>query len=188
MGAALLLIKTPAGRLSSRHPESATEVSMSPADPAERPLFHLEDLTPGVRFTTGTVRVTREDILAFAGAYDPQPFHLDDAAADAHPVFKGLSASGWQTASLTMRLLTTTAPRLAGGVIGMGGEVSWPRPVRPGDELTVHAEVAEQRRSQSRPDRGIVTLRCETKNQRGEVVQQLLARLLVFARGAGEGA
>ncbi|MET0291739.1 MAG: MaoC family dehydratase [Steroidobacteraceae bacterium] len=159
---------------------------MSPTgSAAERPLYHLEDLEPGVRFTTGSVTVTKDDIFAFATSYDPQPFHLDEAAAEAHPVFQGLSASGWQTASLTMRLLTTTAPRLAGGVIGLGGEVKWPRPVRPGDVLTVHAEVAEQRRSQSRPDRGIVTLKCETRTQRDEVVQQLVARLLVFARGAG---
>lgn len=149
-----------------------------------RPVRYLEDLAPGERFVTGSVTIGEDDIHRFASEFDPQPFHLDGAAADAHPVFRGLSASGWQTASLTMRLLTTSAPRLAGGVIGLGGEVTWPRPVRPGDVLVVHGEIAEVRPSRSRPDRGIVTLRCETRNQHGEVVQALLARLLVFVRGA----
>jgi acyl dehydratase len=154
-------------------------------DPDERPVRYLEDLDPGTRFTTATRAVTTAEILAFAGEYDPQPFHLDARAAAEHPVFQGLSASGWHTAAITMRLLTTSAPRLAGGVIGLGGEVTWPRPVRPGDELTVHGEVIERRPSRQRPDRGIVTLRCETRNGAGEVVQLLLARLMVLARPTG---
>lgn len=145
-------------------------------------LHHLEDLPTGMRFTTASATITEEDIYAFARLYDPQPFHLERAAAEAHPVFQGLSASGWHTAAITMRLLTTTGPRLAGGVIGLGGDVSWPRPVRPGDVLTVHGEVVGQRLSRSRPDRGVVTLRCETRTGAGEVVQKLTANLLVFAR------
>jgi acyl dehydratase len=151
----------------------------------ERPIHYLEDLPVGLRFKTGSQAIGVDDIHAFAAAFDPQPFHLDAAAAAAHPVFQGLSASGWHTASITMRLLTTSAPRLAGGVIGLGGEVTWARPTRPGDVLTVHGEVVENRPSRSRPDRGIVTLRCETRNDRGEVVQDLLARLMVFTRTGG---
>lgn len=152
-----------------------------------RPLLFLEDLAPGQRFTTGSCTVAAEEIHDFARLFDPQPFHLDAAAADAHPLFRGLSASGWHTAALTMRLLTTTGLRLAGGVIGLGGEVSWPRPTRPGDELTVKGEVVEVRRSQSRPDRGIVTLRCETLNGAGEAVQRLTARLMVFSADSALG-
>jgi acyl dehydratase len=151
----------------------------------ERPIHYLDDLPVGLRFTTASQAIGVEDIHAFASSFDPQPFHLDATAAAAHPVFQGLSASGWHTASVTMRLLTTSAPRLAGGVIGLGGALTWPRPTRPGDVLTVHGEVVENRPSRSRPDRGIVTLRCETKNARGEVVQDLTARLMVFTRDRG---
>ncbi|RYZ62213.1 MAG: MaoC family dehydratase [Proteobacteria bacterium] len=150
----------------------------------DRPILYLEDLVPGQRFATSTASLDEHDIHRFAGAFDPQPFHLDAEAAAAHPVFQGLSASGWHTAALTMRLLTTSAPRFAGGVIGLGGEVTWPRPVRPGDVLIVHGEIVEVRPSRTRPDRGVVTLRCETRNQHGQTVQALLARLMVFARGS----
>jgi acyl dehydratase len=149
-----------------------------------RPIHYLEDLDPGLRFVTGSYTLTTEEIFDFARRYDPQEFHLDAAAAQAHPVFQGLSASGWHTASITMRLLTTSAPRLAGGVIGLGGEVTWPRPARPGDTLTVHGEVVDRRASKSRPDRGIVTLRCETRTRDGAVLQILVAKLMVFARPA----
>lgn len=160
---------------------------MSSPDADLRPILYLEDLAAGQRFTTASASISAEDIHRFAREFDPQPFHLDAAAADSHPVFQGLSASGWHTASVTMRLLTTTAPRFAGGVIGLGGEVTWPRPVRPGDVLTVHGEVVDLRPSRSHPDRGVVTLRCETRNGRDEVVQALLARLMVFARGGAAG-
>lgn len=156
---------------------------MTPAVAADsRPIHYLEDLVPGTRFVTASYTLTRAEILEFAGHYDPQPFHLDDAAASGHAVFRGLAASGWHTAAITMRLLTTSGPRLAGGVVGMGGEVTWPRPTRPDDVLTVHGEVSEQRVSRTRPDRGIVTLACETRNAGGDVLQKLVARLLVFAR------
>lgn len=148
----------------------------------DRPIHYLEDLEPGTRFVTASHAVTPEDIRAFARQFDPQPFHLDEEAANAHPVFQGLSASGWHTAAITMRLLTTSGPRLAGGVIGLGGEVTWPRPTRPGDVLTVFGEVVDRRASRSRPDRGIVTLGCETRTAAGEVVQRMQARLMVFAR------
>lgn len=147
-----------------------------------RRVYYLEDISSGQRFTTGSYTLAEEGIHAFAREFDPQEFHLDAGAAATHPVFNGLSASGWHTAAVTMRLLTTSGPRLAGGVIGLGGEVSWPRPTRPGDVLTVHGEVIEVRPSRSRPDRGIVTMRCETRNSAGQVVQVLVARLMVFAR------
>lgn len=149
-----------------------------------RPIHYLEDLDPGTTFVTDGYTLTTDEIFDFARRYDPQEFHLDEAAARAHPVFQGLSASGWHTASITMRLLTTTGPRLAGGVIGLGGEVTWPRPARPGDRLTVYGEVIERRASKSRADRGIVTLRCETRTDAGDVLQILTAKLMVFTRAA----
>lgn len=144
-------------------------------------LLYLDDLSPGMTFTGGPVEVGAEEIKSFAARFDPQPFHLDDAAADSS-FFNGLAASGWHTASLGMRLLVTSGPRLAGGYIGAGGEISWPRPVYAGDSLSMRGEVVEVKPSRSRPDRGIVTVRCETLNQRGEVVQQLTARLMVMRR------
>ena len=150
-----------------------------------RPIHYLEDLDPGTRFDTGGYELTADEIFDFARRYDPQEFHLDIAAAEAHPVFRGLAASGWHTAAITMRLLTTSGPRLAGGVVGLGGEVLWPRPARPGERLTVRGEVVERRASKSRPDRGIVTLRCETRTDAGDVVQVLTAKLMVFARSTG---
>ncbi len=143
--------------------------------------LYLEDLTVGRRFTTGSVVVEREAIKAFAASFDPQPFHLDEAAAE-KSFFGGLVASGWHTASLTMRLLVTSGLPIAGGVIGAGGEVQWPRAVKPGDELHAVCEVIDAKRSASRPERGMVTVRTETLNQNGEVVQIMTARLVVPSR------
>jgi acyl dehydratase len=149
-----------------------------------RPPLYLEDLYVGRRFETGSVRVGTESIKAFAADFDPQPFHLDEAAA-ATSLFGGLVASGWHTAALTMRLLVTGGLPIAGGVIGAGGEVQWPRPVKPGDELRVVCEVVGARPSASRPDRGMVTVRTETLNQAGEAVQIMTARLVVPRRPNG---
>ena len=143
----------------------------------------LEDLDIGQRWTTASLTVDADAIREFAGRYDLQPFHLDEEAARETP-FGGLAASGWHTAALSMRLLTESGTPFAWGIIGAGGEIAWPRPTRPGDTLTVHVEVIEITRSKSRPDRGFVTVRNETLNQDGEVVQRLTARLLVPARGA----
>ena len=131
--------------------------------------LYLEDLHVGRTFTTGSVTVTTEAIKAFARDYDPQPFHLDEGAAR-DSLFGGLAASGWHTAALSMRLLVDGLP-FAGGLIGVGGETTWPRPTRPGDTLTVHVEVLEITPSKSRPDRGMVRTRNETRNQNGEPVQ-----------------
>jgi acyl dehydratase len=145
---------------------------------------YLEDLVVGQTFVSATAEITAADIKSFAQNYDPQPFHLDDAAADASPVFRGLAASGWHTAAVTMRLLVTGGPALAWGVVGAGGEVNWPQPTRPGDRLTVHGQVVAVTPSRTKPDRGIVEVRSETRNQRGEIVQNLTARLLVPRRPA----
>jgi acyl dehydratase len=144
-------------------------------------LVYLDDLTPGLRITNGPVTVSAEEVKAFAAQFDPQPFHLDeDAAADSF--FGKLAASGWHTAAIGMRLLVTGGPRLAGGYIGAGGELAWTRPVYAGDSLSLEAEVVEIKASRSRPDRGMVTMRCELRNQHGEIVQKLLARMMVPRR------
>ncbi len=143
--------------------------------------LHLEDLHVGQRFTSSTREVTVAEVKAFAAEFDPQPFHLDEAAAEAS-FFGGLAASGWHTAAMTMRLIVEAVP-FGGGVIGAGGEISWPRPTRPGDVLRVECTVEEIRPSRSKPDRGVVRLRCETLNQRGELAQVLVANLVAFRRG-----
>lgn len=148
-------------------------------------LLFLDDLIPGRRFTSATQTVTRDDILAFARAYDPQPFHLDDVAAAAS-LFGGLVASGWHTAALTMRLLVESLP-VAGGLIGAGGDVTWPEPTRPGDALRVTSEVVRVMPSRSKPDRGSVVLRCETLNQHGTAVQIMQPRLVVPRRTEDRG-
>jgi acyl dehydratase len=127
--------------------------------------------------------VDEVQIKAFAGQFDPQPFHLDNEAAQGS-FFGGLVASGWHTAAITMRLLVDGAAPIAGGVIGAGGEIQWPRPTRPGDILRVESEVLEVKPSRSRPDRGIVTLRSETLNQEDQAVQVLTAKLVVPRRPA----
>ena len=142
--------------------------------------LYLEDLHVGQTFTTGSITVTTEAIKAFARDYDPQPFHLDEAAAEAS-LFGGLAASGWHTAALSMRLLVDGLP-IAGGLIGVGGETTWPRPTRPGDTLTVHIEVLEITPSRSRPDRGMVRTRNETRNQHGEAVQISNLGIVVWRR------
>jgi acyl dehydratase len=146
-------------------------------------LLYLDDLFVGKTQQSETYLVDEARIKAFAREFDPQPFHLDDAAAK-NSVLGGLSASGWHTAAVTMRLLTSIRPRYANGIIGLGAEVSWPKPTRAGDELHVVTKVMEITPSRSKPDRGIVTMLCETINQRDEVTQILKPKLVVFRRGA----
>ena len=143
--------------------------------------LYLEDLVPGQRWVSASLRVEEAAIRAFAAQFDPQPFHLDPVAARS-TFFEGLTASGWHTAALTMRLLVTGGLRLAGGLIGTGGTLSWPKPTRPGDVLRVETEVVEVRPSRSRPDRGMATFRCSTLNERDEVVQVFMGNLLVWRR------
>ena len=153
---------------------------MAPSTDAQRKLY-LEDLKVGDRFTSEGHEMDAEQIIAFAKLFDPQPFHLDAEAAKS-TFFGGLAASGWHTAAITMRLLVTSGLPLADGIIGSGGQLSWPLPTRPGDVLRVESEVLEIVPSRSKPDRGMVSMRCETRNQRGEVVQHFLPRLVVMRR------
>ena len=141
----------------------------------------LDDLHVGQRFTSMSHVVDTDQIKRFAAEFDPQPFHLDEDAA-ANSLFAGLAASGWHTAALTMRLLVTGGVPFAGGIVGAGAEIAFPRPTRPGDELQVVSEVTEITPSRSKPNRGIVVLRSETRNQRGEVVLVLTAKLVVPRR------
>lgn len=147
---------------------------------SQRPLLYLDDLTVGQRFGGGSVTLDEDAITAFAGAYDPQPFHLDGAAAE-HTLFGRLVASGWHTAALTMRLQVEHLP-IAGGLVGAAASVEWPRPTLPGDVLRIDAEILEVRPSRSRPDRGLVRVVTKTSNQRGEVVQVLTATIVVPRR------
>jgi acyl dehydratase len=144
--------------------------------------LYLEDFAAGQRYASGKLRVDAAGIKDFAAAFDPQPFHLDEEAARTS-FFAGLSASGWHTAALTMRLLVESGLRPAGGIIGTRAEeLKWPRAVRPGDELEVEAEVLEVRPSRSRPGQGYVKCRATTLNQHREPVQVLVMNLLVEAR------
>ncbi len=148
---------------------------------AHPPPAFLEDLSVGQRFASSSYELKAEEIKAFAGQFDPQPFHTDEAAAR-DTFFGGLAASGWHVAAVTMRLLVGDGAFLVDGLIGAGGEIAWPRPTRPGDILKVESEVIEINPSRSRPDRGMVTVRSETRNQRGEIVQVLTAKLVARRR------
>lgn len=149
----------------------------------DRALSYLDDLEAGQRFVGSTrLRVDEERIKSFATEFDPQPFHLDDAAARA-TLFRGLAASGWHTAAVTMRLLVDNEFQLAGGIIGAGfDELRWPLPVRPGDTLRVECEVLEVRPSKSRPEQGLVKLRTTTFNQNDQPVQISVGNLVVPRR------
>lgn len=144
--------------------------------------YHLDDLRVGQPFISATHTVDEAQIQAFARQFDPQPFHLDPAAAK-QSLFAGLVASGWHTAAITMRLLVDSG-LLVGGMVGKGGELQWLKPVRPGDTLQVFSEVAAIEPSRTRPDRGTAIIRCETRNERGDVVQVFVGRLLVPRRPA----
>jgi acyl dehydratase len=141
----------------------------------------LEDVHIGDRFRTDVYELTADDIVDFASKWDPQPFHLSDETAQ-ETFFKGLAASGWHTAAITMRLLVTSGVPLAGGLIGAGGEVAWPTATRPGDQLHVEVEVVEIHTPKSNPERGLITIAFDTVNQEGEVRQSSKARLLAFAK------
>jgi len=146
-------------------------------------LHYLDDLTVGQRFVSPSHALDDGQIKAFAGQFDPQPFHLDDDAARG-TLFGGLAASGWHTAAITMKLLVGGGAPIAGGIIGAGGEIKWPSPTRPDDVLHVESEVIEIVPSRSRPDRGMVTMRSRTMNQAGQVVQEFTAKLVVPRRPA----
>lgn len=144
-------------------------------------LLYLEDLAVGQRFRSDSLRIDAAAIKTFAAEYDPQPFHLDETAAKAS-LFGGLAASGWHTAALSMGLLVRSGLPIAGGIIGGGGEISWPRPTRPGDTLTVETEILEITPSKSRPDRGMIVMRSQTLNQMGDPVQVMTMKVIVPRR------
>jgi acyl dehydratase len=143
--------------------------------------LYLEDVVVGTQYESGEVTVTAEDIIAFATQFDPQPFHTDPEAAKGS-FFGGLAASGWHTAALTMRLLVTQGPEIAGGTIGAGGDLSWPSPTRPGDRLHVRITVESVTASRSNPGRGSTMLKVETLTSEGELRQVFTVRTLLFAK------
>jgi acyl dehydratase len=145
--------------------------------------LYLEDLHVGQQFTSGPYLMQKDRIKEFAAEFDPQPFHLDESAA-AESIFRGLAASGWHTAAATMHLLVTGGLPLANGIIGLGGEIAWPRPTRPGDTLRVESEVVEISPSRSKPNQGIVTVRNTTFNQDREPVYIFTVKILVFRRAS----
>ena len=145
---------------------------------------YLEDFAAGQVYRSNRLQVDRGQILAFASQFDPQPYHLDEELAR-KSVFKGLAASGWHTAAVTMRLLVESDFQPADGILGVGlEELSWPRPVRPGDELRVESELLEVRPSKLRTDRGVIRLRTTTLNQNDQPVQIFTGNLLVPRRPA----
>jgi acyl dehydratase len=155
--------------------------SEGPDDVPAQPCY-LDDLAVGQRYAGGSASIELAAIKAFAAAFDPQPFHLDEAAAKAS-IFGRLVASGWHTMALTMRLLVEGELRSLWGLVGLGAdELRWPRPVLPGDVLRVEWEVLEVRPSTSKADRGTARLRVTTRNQRGEVVLTLITTILLPRR------
>ncbi len=148
-------------------------------------LLYLDDLHVGQKFSSGTYRMEEDRIKSFAAEFDPQTFHLDDAAAR-NSVFRGLAASGWHTAAATMRLLVTSGLPFAGGLIGLGGEIAWGRPTRPGDTLRAESEILDIKLSRSKPNQGVVTVRIITLNQKSEQVQVFTAKILAFKRNGAQ--
>jgi len=144
---------------------------------------YFDDLKVGDRFKSDLFEVTEKQIIDFARDFDPQIFHLEPARGE-QALFKGLIASGWHTAAITMRLFVQTLS-FAEGAIGLGvDELRWPNPVRPGDTLTVETEIIDLRLSRSKPNYGIIRLRNVTTNQRGEIVQTMTANAMVPRRAA----
>ncbi|MDA8108763.1 MAG: MaoC family dehydratase [Betaproteobacteria bacterium] len=149
---------------------------------------YLEDFQVGQTLGgPALMRIDEERIQSFAAEFDPQPFHLDAGAAGAS-LFRGLVASGWHTAAITMRLLVESDLKPAGGILGAGfDDFRWPRPVRPGDELRVESEVLEARPSKTRPLQGLIKVRVTTLNQNGEAVQIYVGNLIVPRRERAAG-
>jgi acyl dehydratase len=149
-----------------------------------KPLIYLEDLHVGRRFLSGRYEMDEKRIKEFAAEFDPQPFHLDEDAG-AQSIFKGLAASGWHTAAASMRLLVEGELALSQGIVGVGGEIAWPRPTRAGDTLQVESEVLEIVPSRTKPQQAMVKIRNTTVNQHGDVLQVFTASVLVFKRDTG---
>ncbi|HLK50847.1 MAG TPA: MaoC family dehydratase [Bryobacteraceae bacterium] len=143
---------------------------------------HWEDFTVGLRFTTRAAEVSERDIVEFARRFDAQPMHLDAQAALSGPL-KGLSASGWQTASLVNGLMVEADLTQGGPWLGLGvDELQWPAPVRPGDTIQAEIEVVSTRPSRSQPAHGIVRMHTTARNQRGDVVLSMYPNVWVPRR------
>lgn len=147
------------------------------------PNLYLDDLTVGDSFRSDDAALDAAAIIAFAEQFDPQPFHTDPEAAEL-TFFGGLAASGWHTAAITMKLLVTSGIPLADGIIGAGGELSWPAPTRPEDTLHVEATITAITPSKSKPDRAFVSFEVLTINQDGRIVQRFAPNLMVKNRPA----
>lgn len=144
-------------------------------------MLYLEDLNVGDRFISREYEMTLEEIKQFAGQYDPQPFHLDEAEAEKSSIFQGLAASGWHTAAVTMRLWTECFP-IQGGLIGSESSLRWPRPTRPGDKIHVEVEVTAIVPSKTKNDRGIVSYITQALNQNGDVLLISTTKIVVFRK------
>jgi acyl dehydratase len=149
-----------------------------PKSPSDR--LYLEDLYVGQQFSSAPHLLDVDQIKRFAAEFDPQPFHLDEEAAE-QSLFGSLAASGWHTAALTMRMLVESVP-FAGGLIGAELQLGWPKPTRPGMTLRVFSEVIDIKPSRSKPNMAIVTMRNETRDQDGEALQVFTVKMPVFKR------
>ncbi len=147
-------------------------------------VLYFEDLQVGREFSSTSITVTESDIIAFASVYDTQPFHTDPIAA-ASTFFRGLAASGWHTAALTMKLMTGGTLPISGGIVGAGAEeIRWPNALRPGDTIHVECKITDARLLKSKPGFGIVQIEVNTINQHGNDVQVLFPKMLVPTRPA----
>ncbi len=149
----------------------------------------FEDFPPGRFGSFGPRHVTREEILAFAAEFDPQPMHLDEAAAS-RSMLNGLSGSGWHLCSIMMRMLCDGFVERTASLGSPGvDEVRWLAPLRPGDDLTLDVEVMEARLSRSRPDTGIVTFKSTVRNAAGQALCEMISPMIIGRQGrvSGEG-
>lgn len=144
----------------------------------------MEDCRPGQKFTAGPFRMTETDIIDYAKKFDPQDFHTDAALAK-NSAFGELVASGWHTASVTMRMIVDSVPKMKGGMIGRNvSNMNWPKPVKPGDTLYYEGEILEVRASASNPKRGILRIAHTTRNQHGETVLEMETVIFIPRRGS----
>ena len=145
---------------------------------------YLEEYRVGHIERFGSYEVTREEVIEFASRYDPQPFHLDDEAASANPIFGRVAASGWHTAAMTMRMLVDHNKDNEVTTAGSPGidELRWLRPVYPGDTLRAESEVLDVRPLKSRAGLGAVKSRTTVFNQHGETVMTQLAAVFIPMR------
>ena len=144
-------------------------------------MLYLEDLEVGDQFVSREYELSLEELKQFAGQYDPQVFHTDEENAKNHPIFQGIAASGWQTASIAMRLWTECFP-VAYGLIGTESNLRWPRPTRPNDRIHVEVEVVSITPSKTKPDRAIVSYVTQAFNQNKDVLLISTTKILVFSR------